>query len=135
MQFTHCLLLIGRGRQQDEGEGHGKAADGVQLAVSERGAQHLSGAFFCKWQNLKRQRGKPVRTETRWGDGSTGLRLFYLTGWRRPGVLPVSEERAVEGLGVGVVVQAGRGQEVDVVWQHGGSSVRLRDIRETTSDE
>lgn len=50
---THSLLLIGRGGQQDEGEDHGKAADGVQLAVWKRGAQLVSGAFFCKRQNLK----------------------------------------------------------------------------------
>lgn len=39
------------------------------------------------------------------------------------------------GLGIGVFVRARRGQEVDVVGQHGGSSVRLRNVGETTRDE
>lgn len=32
---THSLILIGRRRQQDKREDHGKAADGIQLAVGE----------------------------------------------------------------------------------------------------
>lgn len=69
------------------------------------------------------------------GDCSAGVRLFYLTGRGRPAVLPVGEERAVVGLGVGVLVRARRCQEVDVVGQHGGSSVRLRDVGEAARDE
>lgn len=44
-----------------------------------------------------------------------GVRLFHLTGRGRSALLPVGEERAVEGLGVGVAVGAGRGQELNVV--------------------
>lgn len=61
--------------------------------------------------------------------------LFHLTGRRGPAVLPVSEERAVEGLSVGVIVRTGRGQEADIVGQHGGSGVRLGDVGEVSGDE
>lgn len=39
------------------------------------------------------------------------------------------------GFGVGVAVRPGRRQEADVVGQHGGASVRLRDVGEPTGDE
>lgn len=63
------------------------------------------------------------------------VRLFYLLGWRRSALLPVCKERAVERLGEGVAVGAGRGQEPDVVQQRGGSSLRLRNICETSGAE
>lgn len=67
--------------------------------------------------------------------GAGGKLLVYLTGRRRPAVLPVGEERAVEGLGVGVGVRAGRGQEPDVVGQNGGPNLRLGDVSETPGDD
>lgn len=51
---THSLLLIGW--QQEEGEDHGKAADGVQLAVGRRGAQLVFGSFLCEHQQLEEQK-------------------------------------------------------------------------------
>lgn len=63
------------------------------------------------------------------------MRLFHLTARGGTAVLPVGEERAVEGLSVGVIVQTGRGQEVDIVGQHGGSGVQLGDVGEVTGDE
>lgn len=43
---THSLILISCCRQQHEGEDHGKATDGIQLAVGEHGAQLLLRTFF-----------------------------------------------------------------------------------------
>lgn len=66
---------------------------------------------------------------------SSRMSLSHLTGRGGPAVLPVGEERAVEGLSVGVVVRTGRGKEVDIVGQHSGSGVRQGDIGEVTGDE
>lgn len=69
------------------------------------------------------------------GSPFAGARLIYLTGRGGPAVLPVGEEGAMAGLSIGVVVRSGRGQELDIVRQHSGPSVRLGDIHEVTRDE
>lgn len=105
---THSLILIGRRRQQDEREDHGKAADGVQLAVGKRGAQLLPGTFLCKRQNLKTaSRSRSLQKQKGHSQEATlssRMRLFHLMGRGGPAVLPAGEERAVEGFSVGVVV-------------------------------
>lgn len=69
------------------------------------------------------------------GSPFAGACLIYLTGRGGPAVLPVGEEGAMAGLGIGVIVRSGRGQELDIVRQHSGPSVRLGDIQEVTRDE
>lgn len=69
------------------------------------------------------------------GSPFAGARLIYLTGRGGPAVLPVRKERAMAGLGIGVVVRSRCGQELDIVRQHSGPSVRLGDIHEVTRDE
>lgn len=41
----------------------------------------------------------------------------------------------MEGLGVGVVVGAGRGQEADVVGQHRSPSVRVGEVAQAEGDQ
>lgn len=134
---THSLIIIGRCRQQDEGEDPGKATNGVQLAVGKRGAQLLPGTFLCKRKNLERASQSSFHREEPEFGGESLCRgaLIYLTGRGGPAVLPVGEEGAMAGLGIGVVVRSGRGQELDIVRQHSGPSVRLGDIQEVTRDE
>lgn len=59
------------------------------------------------------------------------MRLFYLPRRGRPALLPVAEE--LEGLGVGVAMGTRCGEDVNVVPQHGGSGVRLRNVRREQS--
>lgn len=99
--MTHRFLLIGCGRQQNEGDGHRKTADGVQLTVGAGRAQHAFGSALRELQNLRRGRDGQSGGDA---SGSGGLRHSHLSGGRGSELLPVGEEAPVEGLGVRVVV-------------------------------
>lgn len=89
--------------------------------------------------NIRTWRGPEARSDrTEVSPGFRRLgeeRLFYLTGTCRSAVPPVGEERPVKRLGIGVGVGAGCGQEVNVVREHVGASIRLGDVAEPSVDE
>lgn len=95
---THSLIIIGRCRQQDEGEDHGKATNGVQLAVGKRGAQLLPGTFLCKRKNLERANQSSFhREEPEFGGESLCRGVFDLPDRARWAGCPASRRRRSDG--------------------------------------